>query len=120
MPPQVIAIRLRVDVHQMGEIVPRGVISTIGTSPVLKPQSSGRLELADWLSSPDNPLTARVHANRVWSWLMGRGLVASVNNFGATGTHPTHRKLLDWLSAEQLRDAMLCVSGEQDKRRVVP
>lgn len=101
--PQDIAIRLRGDVHHAGEIVPRGVLSAIGTSPIIAPQSGGRVELADWLSSPDNPLTARVYANRVWSWLMGRGLVTSINNFGTTGTSPTHPELLDWLAAELIR-----------------
>ena len=61
------------------------------------------MELAEWLSSEHNPLTARVYANRVWYWLMGQGLVASVNNFGTTGTPPSHPELLDWLAGELIR-----------------
>lgn len=101
--PQDIAIHLRGDVHRLGDIVPRGVLSAIGERPEIPPQSSGRMELANWLSSPRNPLTARVYANRVWSWLMGQGLVASVNNFGTTGAAPTHPQLLDWLATELIR-----------------
>jgi hypothetical protein len=56
------------------------------------------LELANWIASPQNPLTARVYANRVWGWLMGRGLVASPNNFGTTGFAPSHPELLDFLA----------------------
>ncbi|TWT75161.1 DUF1553 domain-containing protein [Allorhodopirellula solitaria] len=102
-PPQDIAIHIRGDVHHLGEVVPRGVLTAIGETPAIAAQSSGRRELADWLSSADNPLTARVYANRVWSWLMGRGLVASVNNFGTTGSSPTHPELLDWLASELIR-----------------
>ncbi|MDE0626991.1 MAG: DUF1549 and DUF1553 domain-containing protein [Bryobacterales bacterium] len=59
---------------------------------------SGRLELADWLASDSNPLTARVMVNRVWLWHFGEGLVRTPNNFGIRGQQPTHPKLLDWLA----------------------
>ena len=61
---------------------------------------SGRMELARWIASPDNPLTARVWANRVWLHMFGRGLVATPDNFGASGQAPTHPELLDWLASE--------------------
>ena len=59
---------------------------------------SGRLELADWLASDSNPLTARVIVNRIWLWHFGEGLVRTPNNFGIRGERPTHPKLLDWLA----------------------
>ena len=60
--------------------------------------TSGRRELAEWIASAENPLTARVFVNRVWGHLFGRGLVASPNNFGTTGQLPSHPELLDHLA----------------------
>lgn len=61
--------------------------------------SAGRRRvLADWIASPENMLTARVMANRIWQYHFGRGIVRSSNNFGQLGTPPTHPKLLDWLA----------------------
>ncbi|HIF40863.1 MAG TPA: DUF1553 domain-containing protein [Planctomycetes bacterium] len=61
-----------------------------------------RLGFAEWLSSRDNPLTARVAVNRIWAQLFGRGLVVSEENLGSQGDMPTHRTLLDWLAAEYM------------------
>ena len=63
-------------------------------------QRSGRLELASWLTHSDQPLTARVMANRIWLWHFGEGLVRSPDNFGQLGERPTHPGLLDWLAVQ--------------------
>jgi hypothetical protein len=65
---------------------------------------SGRLEFARWIASPRNPLTARVMVNRVWSHLMGRGIVATVDDFGKLGAAPTHPQLLDRLAMDFIAD----------------
>ena len=83
-----------------GPLVPRGFLRILtGPKPPQIPKShSGRLELAQWMTSDQHPLTARVFVNRVWHWHFGRGLVGSTDNFGRLGERPTHPKLLDWLA----------------------
>tara|TARA_R110002096_G_scaffold217936_5_gene406047 strand:+ start:1026 stop:3383 length:2358 start_codon:yes stop_codon:yes gene_type:complete len=94
--------RIRGNPHQSAEVIPRGFLQVTlpsnRSSPPISENQSGRLELANWINSPDNPLTTRVYVNRVWAHLMGRGIVPTVDNFGTTGEEPTHPELLDWLA----------------------
>ncbi len=92
-------------VHIRGDFLRPGPKVTAATPAVLhamKPRGAtpDRLDLARWLVAADNPLTARVTVNHLWKNLFGRGLVASVNNFGLQGDKPTHPELLDWLATE--------------------
>lgn len=94
-------VHLRGEPDKIGEIVPRGFLSAIAMEkpPSIPSAQSGRLELAEWLLHPENPLTARVLVNRFWHHLFGHGLVRSVDNFGATGERPSHPDLLDHLAS---------------------
>ena len=99
-------LRVRGEAEQLGPVVPRGfpvVLSFEGQSDI-PAESSGRLELADWLTSPQNPLTSRVIVNRVWHHLFGAGLVTTVDNFGITGDSPSHPELLDYLATQFIAD----------------
>ena len=69
----------------------------------VEPSSGRRRALAEWITSPRHPLTARVFVNRVWQHLMGAGIVRTPNNFGRVGEAPTHPLLLDWLASEFVR-----------------
>jgi hypothetical protein len=93
-------VNVRGSVHTLGATVPRGYLSCVPvkSSPKIPAGESGRLQLAQWLAAPDNPLPARVMANRVWHWLMGEGIVRTVDNFGTTGEPPSHPELLDYLA----------------------
>ncbi|MDZ4288429.1 MAG: PSD1 and planctomycete cytochrome C domain-containing protein [Prosthecobacter sp.] len=81
--------------------VPRRYLEVLHSRPAdYAGVPSGRLQLANEITNPANPLTARVMVNRVWHWLFGQGLVATVDNFGRMGATPTHPELLDHLARE--------------------
>jgi cytochrome c553 len=81
-----------------GEKAPRRFLEVIHGAEGYTTGSQARLELAHDLTSPQNPLTARVMANRVWRWIFGQGLVTTVDNFGVMGAKPSHPELLDYLA----------------------
>jgi len=89
------------DPTNLGPEVPRGTIQVLGGGPLPADiKGSGRLELADWIASKDNPLTARVIVNRLWQGHFGRGIVSTPNNFGTRGVPPSDQALLDYLATE--------------------
>ncbi len=98
---------IRGDAESRGSRMEPGfvTVATYGNPPAALPPSHGRTSgrrraLAAWIASPDNPLAARVMANRIWHHHFGRGIVATPNNFGKMGEAPTHPELLDWLATE--------------------
>jgi hypothetical protein len=115
-------LHIRGNHRNLGESVSRAmpeVLRPIGESMIFSRKQSGRLELARWLTSSTNPLTARVFANRVWGWHFGRGIVASTENFGKLGERPSHPELLDYLarlliesgwSLKELQRSIVCSS----------
>lgn len=95
------------DVHRPGDAVTPGSLSCIPAlekkfSPPPKDSktSQRRLQMAHWITDPNNPLTARVIVNRLWQHHFGEGLVRTPDNFGFNGAKPTHPELLDWLASE--------------------
>jgi hypothetical protein len=95
------AIRIKGDPHDPADTPPRGDMHIAGLPPMprVPPGTSGRLQLAKWIASPTNPLTARVAVNRVWLHLFGTGLVPTPDEFGISGEQPTHPELLDHLAS---------------------
>ena len=96
-------VHLRGEIRSPGSVVPRGflVVATPknrSSFAKIPDGASGRLQLAEWVASSDNPLTARVFVNRVWHHLFGQGIVRSPDNFGKMGDRPSHPKLLDYIA----------------------
>jgi len=104
--PVDVPVQQKGDPGQPGPVAPRGVPKFLEAGePLVIPQgTSGRLQLAEWLTRADNPLVPRVIVNRVWQQHFGRGLVATPSNFGLRGAAPTHPELLDWLAARFVAD----------------
>jgi cytochrome c553 len=98
-------VHIRGLVANRGPSVPRGVpkVALYEPFPAIPAGESGRRQLADWLASSRNPLTARVMANRVWHWMFGAGLVRTTDNFGVTGELPSHPELLDRMAVDFVR-----------------
>ncbi len=97
-------VLIRGSAHAPGDMVEPSFPAVLSPpAPKIEPtkETTGRRRaLAEWIASPENPLTARVMVNRLWQWHFGRGLVESPNDFGLKGVPPTHPELLDWLAAE--------------------
>ncbi len=111
------AVFVRGDYNAEGELAPKvfpAIIAGFDQEPVKT--GSGRLELANWIASPDNPLTARVMVNRIWQKHFGEGIVRTPSNFGKLGEGPTHPELLDWLAARFVEDGW---SVKQMHRRIM-
>ena len=97
------------DHKRLGQPVVPGFLSILDPNPAVIPKPANpktlgrRLALAQWIASPQNPLTARVFVNRLWQQHFGQGLVETANDFGLAGSRPSHPELLDWLAAEFVR-----------------
>lgn len=92
-----------------GEEIEPGLLSALGGQDIAPPPMTSattqrRRALAEWIASPENPLTARVMVNRVWHYHFGRGLVASPSDFGTRGAPPSHPQLLDMLATDFVRE----------------
>ena len=104
--PEDAKIHIRGSTRNLGGSVPRGFIQAAlhGNAPGIPAEASGRLQLAQWITSRENPLTARIMVNRVWHWLFGAGIVRTTDNFGSTGEPPSHPELLDHLAIKFIED----------------
>jgi hypothetical protein len=94
-----VRVHIRGRYDRLGKLVPRRlprILAGDHQQPIT--EGSGRLQLAQWIASPENPLTARVMVNRIWQYHFGEGLVRTPGNFGKLGEPPTHPELLDYLA----------------------
>ena len=93
-------LNVRGTYEDLGDVVPRGYLEVLAGPDLERspPAGSGRLELAELIASPSNPLTARVFVNRAWHWVFGTGLVRTTDDFGHLGERPSHPELLDFLA----------------------
>lgn len=96
----------RGDPFEKREAVAPDALTVLGSLGMTldEPEQQRRVRLANWIASPDNPLTARVLVNRVWQYILGSGIVATPSDFGGNGVPPTHPELLDWLADEFVRN----------------
>jgi len=93
-------LNIRGDYDQLGDAIPRRYLEVVdGSTKAFGVSGSGRLELANRIANPQNPLTARVFVNRVWYWLFGTGLTSTPSDFGHLGDPPSHPELLDFLAS---------------------
>ncbi|HEY0551616.1 MAG TPA: DUF1549 and DUF1553 domain-containing protein, partial [Verrucomicrobiae bacterium] len=96
-----VALQQKGDPAKPGPVVPRRFLTVLnGAAIPANDKTSGRRQLAEWIVDHDNPLTARVMANRIWLHHFGKGLVPTPNDFGKQGKPPTHPELLDWLASK--------------------
>src|SRR5262249_39845468 len=112
--PRPTHVQKRGDFLVLGEAVEPGTLAVLPPLDV-KGGPANRLDLARWLVTPENPLTARVFVNRVWQQYFGKGLVETENDFGIQGALPTHPELLDWLATEFVRRGL----GMKDLHRLI-
>ncbi|WP_425614643.1 DUF1553 domain-containing protein [Anatilimnocola sp. NA78] len=103
--PENAKIHVRGDPKRLGDEVPRHFPAILGDQQLPADCSnSGRQQLANWLSSPQNPLTARVMVNRIWQQHFGKGIVQTPNDYGRQGKSPTHPELLDYLASQFIKN----------------
>jgi hypothetical protein len=124
---QDVPIHIRGSYTKLGPVVPRRMPKFLaGDAQPPASSGSGRRELAHWIASKENPLTARVIVNRVWQWHFGEGLVRTASNFGKLGERPSHPELLDYLATQLIehgwsikwlqRQIMLSATYQQSSR----
>jgi len=120
--PQPTPFLIRGEITKKSGIVkPRALVAVASLKSDLglrtdSPEADRRRRFAEWMTHPDNPLTARVMVNRVWHYHFGRGLVDTPSDFGVSGSRPSHPLLLDWLAGQFVKDGW---SLKQLHRRIL-